>query len=465
MFAHCALAMLIVTQVSPEATKKSVGRGMTLTNKDWWESDGSYFRLFSLRQGEHWSLGTAWMLTHDDGKEYSAFRGKYQIFSHKLDEGTLLLSLRFTRQYRARDSKGALKWQIDEEFAAEPRGVVIEIPLEDGSLPKDEIRLVVTEAFFLDEKGNRTAKRDGVGLLSLGHERQVDRTGFLEPNETTLFEDGDLRDDDLGEIVAARFLDDAPPGFKLRLLDADQVEFADRALERGDVHASVAYATRAIRADPRNAGAYAVRASAHRVELRPEDALGDINAAIRLEPGSLDHYQLRAEILVDLERYDEGIADYSRLIEKRFRVDEALEERARLYIHLARYDRAVRDFDELLKGKSRSNEHKISLAWILATCPDASVRDGRRAYDLAFDAARSTSYSDPFALDTLAAAYAELGAFGNAMDFAKKAADRSEGGTRQSCRAHFDSYAGRQPFRENAKQRNARILADDRDPR
>ncbi len=52
----------------------------------------------------------------------------------------------------------------------------------------------------------------------------------------------------------------------------------------------------------------------------------------------------------------------------------------------------------------------IDLAWLLATCPDARVRDGRRAVSLARHALE-LARAHPDLPETLAAAYAEAGNF------------------------------------------------------
>jgi protein O-mannosyl-transferase len=63
------------------------------------------------------------------------------------------------------------------------------------------------------------------------------------------------------------------------------------------------------------------------------------------------------------------------------------------------------------------------LAWALATCPEASLRDGAEAVGLAQRAARLSQERDPAVLGTLAAAYAEAGRFAEAAQTARRAAD------------------------------------------
>ena len=57
-------------------------------------------------------------------------------------------------------------------------------------------------------------------------------------------------------------------------------------------------------------------------------------------------------------------------------------------------------------------------AWLLATSPDATVRDPAAALQLADRAAQLTEYRDPNTLDSLAAAFAASGRFDRAVETA-----------------------------------------------
>ncbi len=61
------------------------------------------------------------------------------------------------------------------------------------------------------------------------------------------------------------------------------------------------------------------------------------------------------------------------------------------------------------------------MAWVLATCPDASIRDGREAVALAVRAVELSGGKDAAVCDTLAAAYAESGRFADAVLTARRA--------------------------------------------
>lgn len=67
-----------------------------------------------------------------------------------------------------------------------------------------------------------------------------------------------------------------------------------------------------------------------------------------------------------------------------------------------------------------------NLAWVLATCPEAPLRNGPGAVEVAEQAARITRGGVPEVLDTLAAAYAEAGRFDDAVRTARIALEQAK---------------------------------------
>jgi cytochrome c-type biogenesis protein CcmH/NrfG len=101
------------------------------------------------------------------------------------------------------------------------------------------------------------------------------------------------------------------------------------------------------------------------------------------------------------------------------------------------------------------NPHLLSnLAWVLATCPQAAVRDGVRAVELAQQAVRLTDGNDPSMLGTLAAAYAEAGRFPEAITTIQNACALASGaGDRallEKDQQLLELYRRNQPYREAA---------------
>ena len=96
--------------------------------------------------------------------------------------------------------------------------------------------------------------------------------------------------------------------------------------------------------------------------------------------------------------------------------------------HLADLCRRAGRLEEAVKYLERASELNpedprtiASLAWLLATNPDGSIRDGKRAVTLAKRTVAMTEGKRPEPLDILAAAYAETGDLEAAATTAAKA--------------------------------------------
>jgi len=92
------------------------------------------------------------------------------------------------------------------------------------------------------------------------------------------------------------------------------------------------------------------------------------------------------------------------------------------------------------------------LAWIRATCSDASVRNGKEAVSAASKACELTEWKDWEFIDTLAAAYAEAGDFKRAIEFQERAlrtGNPSES-EQKEMRERLSLYELSKPFRDKA---------------
>ena len=92
------------------------------------------------------------------------------------------------------------------------------------------------------------------------------------------------------------------------------------------------------------------------------------------------------------------------------------------------------------------------LAWILATDKDVQIRDGAQAVELAESAGRLLGYKFARNFITLAAAKAEVGQFGLAVENRRKALDLANGNGNtvlaNEIENHLESYEARRPWRE-----------------
>jgi tetratricopeptide (TPR) repeat protein len=94
---------------------------------------------------------------------------------------------------------------------------------------------------------------------------------------------------------------------------------------------------------------------------------------------------------------------------------------------------------------------EVNLAWLLATAPDASLRDGQKAVQLAEDVVRRLGHPNAIVLRTLAAAYAETGHFDDAIAAAQDATQiaRATGNTglASDLENNIAAYRSNQPLR------------------
>ena len=119
---------------------------------------------------------------------------------------------------------------------------------------------------------------------------------------------------------------------------------------------------------------------------------------------------------------------------------------AQSLIEAGRFEDAIVQYDKAYAANPNSIDVQNNLAWILATCPDKDLRDAPRAVTLAEQAARSTNYADASTLDTLAAAYAESGAFEKAVMTERKAIELTPATSRSDLQRRLDLYLSGQPY-------------------
>ena len=117
-----------------------------------------------------------------------------------------------------------------------------------------------------------------------------------------------------------------------------------------------------------------------------------------------------------------------------------------------RFDEAITQLQQTLQIKPDHPEAHNNLAWLLATCPQASLRNGAEAVEHAEQANRLSGGKQPDVLDTLAAAYAEAGQFPEAVTSACKALELARQQNKRALvdalRAHIALYEAGKPYHQ-----------------
>jgi protein O-mannosyl-transferase len=141
------------------------------------------------------------------------------------------------------------------------------------------------------------------------------------------------------------------------------------------------------------------------------NSLGNALEQMGKAEDAISHYEQAVAIKPD---YAEAHANLGNALDQKGRVDEA-----------------EAQFQKALQIDPSNPAFENNLAWLLATCPQASLRDGARAVALAQQANAATGGGNLVILRTLAAALAEAGRFGDARQTAQKALELARASGRQ----------------------------------
>ena len=148
---------------------------------------------------------------------------------------------------------------------------------------------------------------------------------------------------------------------------------------------------------------------------------------------------------------DRGIEHFCAAVRKGPGLIDAYVRLGGLLHNQQRYAEAKRAWQDGLARDPNHLEMLHSLAWLLATCPDATVRDGPAARDLAERACRLTERKTAIHLDALAAALAETGRFDEAIKTLERAIELARSNSRRdvipAMRSRLADYHAGRPYR------------------
>ena len=179
--------------------------------------------------------------------------------------------------------------------------------------------------------------------------------------------------------------------------DTAHLCLAEALLQRGKLHEAIAHSQAAIDIRPENAG-----------------ALGRV-------PAVLTDKQMQAAIELwetRLKANDNDTAAHNSL--------------GVVLIQSGDPRGAITQWEQTLALKPQDGNAQNNLAWVFATYPDPTIRNGRRAVELAESATRLPGGQDPIVLRTLAAAYAERGDLSRAIEVAERAIESAKAGQNPS---------------------------------
>ena len=154
-----------------------------------------------------------------------------------------------------------------------------------------------------------------------------------------------------------------------------------------------------------------------------DEAISRLQAAIDLRPENGPAHNNLAKALLQKGRLAEAMVHYRKFFEIEPENVEARNILGTALIQQGRIREAIEQWHDALAIEPENGNAASNLAWVFATCPDDSIRDGRRAVELAEKALRISGGKIPMIFRVLAAAYAEDGRFSQAIETAQRGAD------------------------------------------
>jgi len=164
----------------------------------------------------------------------------------------------------------------------------------------------------------------------------------------------------------------------------------------------------------------------------------DPNQPLQTQPDYAEaHYNL-GNALLQKGRMDEALAQYRSALQINPSYADAHLNIGGILLQKGKTDEAIVQFQQELQIAPASPQALNNLAWILATCSNPALRNGRKAVELATQANALTSGENPIFLHTLAAAFAEAGRFGDAAQSAQKAMELARAAGQQDLAEHLN---------------------------
>jgi tetratricopeptide (TPR) repeat protein len=260
---------------------------------------------------------------------------------------------------------------------------------------------------------------------------------------------------------------------------------------KGEQPKAIADLDKAVAIDPDDAIPLVLRARIHQQAGNTERAQADLERVLERHPDHPAALELRGLIAAERNDYPAAIRDFRKLVSRNGDDPLLVGQLGMLYLAAKQPREAIRRFtraleldeNQFLSRRGRSDaeisigDHKAAfedlekalaldddndgvlnnLAWLLATSPDDSIRDGKRAIELATKACEKTEWKQAHIISTLAAGHAETGDFQKAREFSSKAVETGETSpdVKQQLESELASYEQGKPWREKQEMAEA----------
>jgi Flp pilus assembly protein TadD len=186
-----------------------------------------------------------------------------------------------------------------------------------------------------------------------------------------------------------------------------------------------------------------------------EEAIIELRKAVKIQSSDAVVQNTLASLLLRQRRADEAMDHFRKAVQIDPKLASAHSSLANLLLQRGQLDEAITHYQAAIEAQPANPYYLNNLAWVLATSPQAAVRNGARAVELAQEAERLSGGKNPSILGTLAAAYAEAGRLAQAVATAQRALELATAQTNiaelNPLRAQSELYRAGSPFRDTSR--------------
>ncbi len=223
-------------------------------------------------------------------------------------------------------------------------------------------------------------------------------------------------------------------------------------LRKGQVEEAIAHLQRVVEIQPDAAPAHNNLGAALLGMGRVDEAFAHLQKALEIQPGLASAHNNLGDALLRKGRFDEAITRFQEAVRLRPDFARAHCNLGAALLRKGQAAEALAHYQAAIAAQPANPPVLTTVAWVLATCPEAAVRNGPRAVELAQQAERLPGGANPSVLGTLAAAYAEAGRFPEAVATARRALElaTAQANTAQAeaLRTQLELYQAGSPFRD-----------------
>lgn len=223
-------------------------------------------------------------------------------------------------------------------------------------------------------------------------------------------------------------------------------------LQKGQRDEAIAQFQKALEIQPDYAKAHNNLALALLQKGQVDEAIVHYQKALEIQPYDVKAQNNLGNILLQRGRVDEALAHFQEAMKLEPNDPQAQNNLGVAFLRKGQVREAIVHFRKALEIQPNYVMVLRNLAWIQATCPEASVRDGAKAVELAQQADQLSGGRNPAIIGTLAAAYAEAGRFPEAVATAQEALRLADAQTNtamvNALQTQIGFYEADTPFRD-----------------